>query len=132
MANNMLKIKNTATVTVYGVPFHGVDEIIKYALKGTPKDGVYVGEDSQDYPCFDSYDYATENRRYWNFIFAQSESELAKRLAILHDSPLTRYDYCKLTDRLAPMAYFAGDEHHSLEITVCGDIAVQDDDKAAE
>lgn len=132
MTGNILKLKNTATVTVYGVAFHGVDEIIKYALKGTPKEGVYVGEDSQGYPCFDSYDYATENRRYWNFVFARSESELSQKLAILHDQPLTKYDYCKLAHRLAPMAYFAGDEHHSLEITACGDITVQDGDKTAE
>ena len=50
----------------------------------------------------------------------------------MQDSPLTKYDYCKLTDRLAPMAYFAGDKHHNLEIAVCGDIAVQDDGKEAE
>lgn len=132
MTDNMLKIKNTATVTVYGVPFHGVDEIIKHAIKGTPKDGVYVGEDSQSYPCFDSYDYATEDRRYWNFVFARNENELSNRLAILHELPLTKYNYCKLTHHLAPMAYFAGDEHHSLEITACCDITVQNDNNAAE
>ena len=39
-------------------------EAISYALKGEPKEGVYVGVISERYPCFDSHDYAYENRRY--------------------------------------------------------------------
>ena len=58
----MKKYKNNETIKVLGASFNGVKEMIEHARKRIPKDGVYVGEDSQLYPCFDSEDYMSENR----------------------------------------------------------------------
>ena len=53
----MKKYKNNETIQVLGASFNGVKDMIEHARKRMPKDGVYVGEDSQLYPCFDSEDY---------------------------------------------------------------------------
>ena len=76
----MKTIKNTDKIRVFGVTFKDIHEAISYALKGEPKEGVYVGVISERYPCFDSHDYAYENRRYWNIIFAKSEEDLNSKL----------------------------------------------------
>lgn len=119
------KVNQKATVTVFGVPFQGIDEIKKYANSGEPKDGVYVGEDWQGYPCFDSDDYANENRYYSNFVFAKSKDLLTIKLAVLKKKKWS-CNYCKLnadtSDKLLPMMYFEGDTHHPLVIGVCEDV----------
>ena len=76
----MKRVKNNATVEVMGVKFFGVREMIRYARSERPKYGVYVGEDSERYPCFDYEDYATENRYYTNLVFADSREELERKL----------------------------------------------------
>lgn len=51
----------------------------------SPVDGIYVAEAYEMYPCFDSYDYANEDRFYRNFFFSShpfSEEEVS-RLASL-------------------------------------------------
>ena len=98
----MRAIDSKGKITIMGVTFDGVDDIIRHAVGGKPKGGVYVGEDSQGYPCFDSDDYATENRCYWNFVFAASEQEMRQRLAELKEMPQLRANYDKLTSRLHP------------------------------
>ena len=49
----MKKYKNNETIVVLGASFNGVKDMIEHARKRMSKDGVYVGEDSQLYPCFD-------------------------------------------------------------------------------
>ena len=56
----MKRLKNNETIEVLGASFNGVKDMIEHARKRMPKDGVYVGEDSQLYPCFDSEDYMSE------------------------------------------------------------------------
>lgn len=56
----MRAIDSKGKITIMGVTFDGVDDIIRHAVGGKPKGGVYVGEDSQGYPCFDFDDYATK------------------------------------------------------------------------
>ena len=43
----MKRFKNNETIEVLGASFNGVKEMIEHARKRMPKDGVYVGEDSQ-------------------------------------------------------------------------------------
>ncbi len=117
----MRAIDSKGKITIMGVTFDGVDDIIRHAVGGKPKGGVYVGEDSQGYPCFDSDDYATENRCYWNFVFAASEQEMRQRLAELREMPQLRANYDKLTSRLHPMAYWGGDTHHKVYLTAGAD-----------
>ena len=99
----MRAIDSKGKITIMGVTFDGVDDIIHHAIGGKPKGGVYVGEDSQGYPCFDSEDYATEDRCYWNFVFAASKQEMRQRLAELKEMPQLRANYDKLTSRLHPL-----------------------------
>ncbi len=113
----MKKFKNDETIEVLGVAFEGVRDMLIHALEHNPKKGVYVGEDSQRYPCFDSFDYATENRYYTNIVFAKSQEELDEKMAILKEMGPTAHNYNKLTEKLHPMAYWEGDSRHDVFLT---------------
>lgn len=113
--HTIIKIAHNKTIKVLGATFHGIEEVIEYARKGIPNKGVYVGEDSERYPCFDSSDYAYENRYYWNFVFAHSKEELKKKVKSLKIRK-PEANYRKLTDELAPMVYWEGDLFYPMEI----------------
>lgn len=104
----MKTIKNTDSFIVLGVKFVNVTEAILYAIKRWDKDGIYVGKDAKLYPCFDSEDYASEDRFFWNIVFARSKEELDRKLVELKNvSPQTNYN--KFSETLAPMIYWGGD-----------------------
>lgn len=111
-----MQIAKNSKIKIFGVTFDGFMDIKKYAIEETSKEGVFVGCDYKLYPCFDSYDYANENRFYWNFVFAKSKEELDDKLQKLKSMD-SGCNYCKLTTELHPMIYFGGDTHHSLEVT---------------
>lgn len=113
----MKTIRNTDSIRVLGTTFRNIRDVIAHAVKGEPKDGVYVGEDSKLYPCFDSYDYASENRFYWNFVFATSKEELDSKLEKLKNSDVVGMNYNKFTVDLAPMAYWGGDTCYDVEVS---------------
>lgn len=113
----MKTVNNNSQIHAFGVSFKNISEAIAYALEGKPKEGVYVGEDSQRYPCFDSEDYATENRYYWNLVFATSQEELDEKLKKLKEMEVLGMNYYKLTDGLAPMAYWEGDSNNKVILT---------------
>lgn len=119
------RIDNNRNIAVYGVMFHGFPDLKKYALSGHPKDSVYVGEDSESYPCFDSSDYAFENRYYWNFVFAKSKEELESKLDSLKRFKANG-NYYKLNCGIYPMVYFGGDNSMLLEVTECDDLVIPD------
>lgn len=119
----MQKVNVNDSFRVFGVKFENINEVIRYAIDGTPKNGVYVGEDSQRYPCFDSEDYATENRYYWNFVFAHSKGELQQKLDNIKNRRELQCNYNKFTEELAPMVYWEGDTNHSVFLT--NDICVK-------
>lgn len=108
----------TDALQVWGTTFHGVEELMQYARSEQPKDGVWVGEDSERYPCFDSSDYATENRYYHNFVFASTRAELEDKLAMLEKRKLLKGNYNKLYPEMHPIAYWEGDTYHPLYYTV--------------
>ena len=68
----MKTIDRNGKIAVPGATFKGINDVIKHAVSSKAKNGVYVGEDSMAYPCFDDEDYANENRRFWNFVFADN------------------------------------------------------------
>lgn len=113
----MKEVKINVPINAFGVSFKDISEAIAYAIEGKPKDGVYVGEDSQRYPCFDFEDYATEDRHYWNLVFATSQSELDEKLKKLKEMEVLGINYNKLTDDLAPMAYWEGDSNDKVILT---------------
>ena len=112
----MKTIKNTDSFNVLGVKFENIQEAIEYAIKGWAKNGVYVGKDVEVYPCFDPEDYATEDRFFWNIVFAKSLEELEAKKAELEDA-FYNCNYEKFTEELAPMAYWGGDTYNDVKIT---------------
>ena len=110
----MKTVSKDATIKVYGVEFHGVMELKEYAIKGESKEGVYVGMDAELYPCFDSSDYAYEDRFFWNFVFARSKEKLQKKLTSLKGMRQKAPNYNKLTEGMAPMVYWQGDTVHPM------------------
>lgn len=118
----MKAIKSTQPFYVLGVKFENVPEAILYAIKGLAKNGVYVGKDVEIYPCFDSEDYASEDRFFWNIVFARSKEELDRKLVELKSvSPQTTYN--KFSETLAPMIYWGGDSIY--EVIATEDIEAQ-------
>ena len=113
----MKRLKNNETIVVLGASFNGVKDMIEHARKRIPKDGVYVGEDSELYPCFDSEDYMYENRYFTNLVFAKSPDELDRKMRILTQMSQLSSNYNKLTAVLHPMAYWEGDTHHDVILT---------------
>lgn len=128
----MKTFKCNKNFTVCGVTFANINELINYAKSGEAKEGVYVGADSEAYPCFDSSDYAYEDRRYWNFVFAMSRAELERKMELLKTSKLTGPGYCKLTADLHPMAYWQGDTYHPIIMSVEEKQEMTDDEKKNE
>lgn len=113
----MKKVDCNSQICVLGAQFENVYEIIRCAYDKEPKDGVYVGEDSERYPCFDYEDYASETRRYWNFVFATSENEMLEKLSKLKAMDTLDSDYYKFTEELAPMAYWGGNTNRQVFLT---------------
>ena len=117
----MKKYKNNETIVVLGASFNGVKDMIEHARKRIPKNGVYVGEDSQLYPCFDSEDYMYENRYFTNLVFAKSQDEVDNKLTILEQISQLSSNYNKLTSDLHPMAYWEGNAYHDVLLTEMDD-----------
>ena len=112
----MKRLNNNETIVVLGASFNGVKEMIEHARKRMPKEGVYVGEDSHLYPCFDSEDDMSENRYFTNLVFAKSIEEIDEKLRRLKQ--VERHgNYNKLNCELHPMAYWQGDTHHDVLLT---------------
>ena len=112
----MKTIKRTQPFYVLGVKFESIQEAIEYAIKVGAKDGVYVGKNAERYPCFDSEDYASEDRFFWNIVFASSKEELNRKLIELKSvSPQTNYN--KFSETLAPMIYWGGDSIYDVITT---------------
>lgn len=112
----MKTIKNTNSFYILGVKFENVQEAIEYAINERDKNGVYVGEDAERYPCFDFEDYASEDRFFWNIVFARSKEELNKKLVELKSvSPQTNYN--KFSEILTPMVYWEGDSIYDVIAT---------------
>ena len=67
---DIVRLPVTADVVVNGVTYHGKD-----GLKRASKSPQYeVFNRWKGFPCFDSYDYANENRCYNNYCFCTKES----------------------------------------------------------
>lgn len=112
----MKTIDQNGKIAVLGATFKGINDVIKHAVSSKAKNGVYVGEDSMAYPCFDDEDYANENRRFWNFVFADNKEDMQQRLAALKKARVTKANYNKLSGQFAPMAYWGGDSNDKVRL----------------
>lgn len=120
---------------VLGHIFHGLKEVREaVAITATPGrnwkgernitavqpkkrvPGLYVALVYQDYPCFDSYDYASEDRRYCNFFFSDGPF-MDDDIARLTDMP-SEMNCCYVHEDMdvsaAPAMYWEGDSHKSM------------------
>lgn len=116
----------TDDIDILGYVFHGLADIQKHVemslyksyLKGKAYEreperacDVHVGEMWMPYPCFDSEDYANENRTYQNFIFRQQPitQDDMRRLSELP----AKGNECRISDNvptdMLPMVYYIGD-----------------------
>lgn len=115
-------LANYSKITVYGIPFLGVEELAYRFMEGKPKEGVYVGGEREAYPCCDSEDWQYENRFYWNFVFARAPEELKAKVERLRAME-GRCNCRKLCQDLGPMVYWEGDARHLMETNDSGGIA---------
>lgn len=116
-----MQVNNQQRLQIYGVTFNGIQEIKRIAFGSGYYKGVYVEVDSQLYPCFDSWDYANESRRYCNFIFAKSKDEVQSKLAALKQTK-PGFNYNKMNEKFYPMIYWQGDGCYPMEIGECEEI----------
>lgn len=121
----MIEVNKERKIEVYGVCFSGVSELKKVALLKNPKDGVYVGVQMERYPCFDSSDYAYENRYYTHFVFARSKEDLEFKLDVLNN-PEKYKDIDNREHTLAPMVYWNGDTDDPMLVPECDEIFVHE------
>ncbi|MBR3871740.1 MAG: hypothetical protein IKJ22_03260 [Paludibacteraceae bacterium] len=76
----------------------------------SPYSDIHIGQLWERYPCFDSYDYATEKRTYQNYIF--KKTPITKEdIVELHKLP-RETNCCIVTDKipeeLLPVLYYVG------------------------
>ena len=113
-------------IEILGHVFHGLQDIKQYvesslyqnysrgqASEWEPRKRgeVHVGEMWKPYPCFDSEDFASENRSYQNFIFRTRPitQEDMRRLSDLPSAP----NECRVSEQvpadMLPIAFYPGD-----------------------
>lgn len=66
----IIRLNKNCVLHVMGHTFHGVEEMMLW--KG---ERPFILERSKLFPCFDSYDYANENRFYRHFLFCKDASD---------------------------------------------------------
>lgn len=118
---------DTSTVVMFnGHIYHGLNELRRAARDNSGRCG-YVGEISERYPVFDSYDEADEDRYFSNFVFAKSANELKEKSDAAKQLKGSS-NFCKLTAdtplRLLPMVYYRGEGE---EMIICGLEIIYDD-----
>lgn len=107
-----------------GHTFNGLDEIVKLTeisitgclhpcvtKKKVDGDGVHVGQVYQRYPCFDSSDYAYENRYYQNYIVREkviTEMEMHK-LNDIRSAGNGKRIHEQTPEEMLPMVYYEGE-----------------------
>lgn len=110
------QIPSTCTLTICGVVFDGIDDILDYWRNQTDNSHPYIIDRSQRFPCFDSEDYATERRFYRNFLICHSKQEADKKFKGMQQQQASN-NYCLVNKNLSadmrPMLYYM-DESQSM------------------
>lgn len=124
-----------ADVEILGHVFHGLEDIRQYvemslyksydkgaASEWEPKKKceIHVGEMWMPYPCFDSEDFANENRSFINFIF-RSRPLTQDDMRQLSELPSSG-SQCRVTDHvpqdMLPLLYYCGEGNEMLFLDV--------------
>jgi hypothetical protein len=113
---DIVRLPVTADVVVNGVTYHGKDDL-KRASRN-PQSGVC--NRWEGFPCFDSYDYADENRCYNNYCFCTKESNMWQKVSKMEPQ---NGDFCLIGERMPkavlPMVY-VNDEAKTLLLACQG------------
>lgn len=84
---------------------------ISFEKPKNPIHGLHVLEFYEPYPCFDSSDYAYEDRFYWNFFFSKTpftKTEV-RRLAFVKRYGGLEFIKHEMEEWMLPSIYFDGD-----------------------
>lgn len=106
------------TLTVGGMVFEGIDEILNYVYTQTESSQPYIIERSQRFPCFDYEDFANENRYFRNFLFCCSKEEAKEKtmkMKLLSEGENFNLVNNDLPTDMRPMVYYQ-DESTSMTL----------------
>lgn len=107
----IIKLDRNCTLHIMGQTFHGIDNI-----KSQKQQGVVILERFKLFPCFDSYDYASENRFYYHFLFCKDNADADDKRKDFEAIPqgygcLINKDY---PEYLRPMVYYADESEEMI------------------
>lgn len=109
--SKIVRLNKNCKIHIMGHTFHGIEEIMSW--KGTEP---MILEKSKMFPCFDSYDYASENRFYHNFLFCKNEEDANGKRPVYDAIP--RGYGCVIDRRypenLRPLVYYADESSEML------------------
>lgn len=95
----IVRLPCDATIEVNGLKYHGAVDL-KNAWHQKRIENRWEG-----FPCFDSYDYADENRCYNNYCFCEKDSDIWKKVQELEE----KCDFCLVNEHMPtdvlPMVY---------------------------
>lgn len=74
----------------------------------------FIFQESERFPCFDSSDYAYENRYYRNFWVCRSEAEKRRKEKFVNEYPVRKLNCCYVSEdmplELRPMVYYRDED----------------------
>lgn len=80
--SQIVRLGKNCVLHIMGHTFHGIEEVMSWKGKSP-----VVLERSKLFPCFDSYDYANENRYYYHSCFVKTMLMRTKKERTLMQSP---------------------------------------------
>lgn len=110
--SKVVRLNRNCKLHVMGHTFQGIEDIISW--KSTKP---MIREKSKLFPCFDSYDYASENRFYRNYLFCKDEEDANEKKPV-YDAIPRNYGCVidrKYPEHLRPLVYYADESN---EMTV--------------
>ena len=105
----LIRLPMECTISIGGVAFDGIDSIRAYMRNQTDSSQPYIVDKCKLFPCFDSEDYANENRFYRNYFFFRSKQEAdekAPKIANLQSSGNCCLANDSLPADMRPMVYY--------------------------
>jgi hypothetical protein len=122
MKKNIITISCDEDITMMGHTFHGIRDIKRYAREQTDASVPYILERYKLFPCFDDFDYASENRYFNNYLFCASKAEADEKKEAFESCPVSSCNFClvgeKMPDNLFPMLYYE-DECRRMKLAEC-------------
>ena len=109
--SKIVRLDKDCKIHIMGHTFHGIEDILSW--KGTEPT---ILQKSKLFPCFDSYDYASENRFYHNILFCKDEEDANEKMPVYDAIP--RGYGCvigrRYPENLRPLVYYADESSEML------------------